>query len=79
GWLIWRDGVPRGETLAEVTSRADEVVAWARGDHGDKISDGLEKAGDFIDGKTGGKHSSTIDTVVDKAQDAVDKLGKHKD
>ncbi|MFJ5900752.1 antitoxin [Streptomyces sp. NPDC093064] len=47
--------------------------------HGDKISDGLEKAGDFIDGKTGGKHSSTIDTVVDKAQDAVDKLGKHKD
>ncbi|MFF4790307.1 antitoxin [Streptomyces sp. NPDC001276] len=47
--------------------------------HGDKISDGLQKAGDFIDGKTGGKHSNTIDTVVDKAQDAVDKLGKHKD
>lgn len=31
GWLIWRDGVPEGETLAEVTARADEVVAWARG------------------------------------------------
>ncbi|MEU5363063.1 histidine phosphatase family protein [Streptomyces sp. NPDC005925] len=30
GWLIWRDGVPGGETLAEVTARADEVVAWAR-------------------------------------------------
>jgi broad specificity phosphatase PhoE len=30
GWLIWRDGVPRGESLAEVTARADEVVAWAR-------------------------------------------------
>ncbi|CAM5255954.1 Alpha-ribazole phosphatase OS=Streptomyces glaucescens OX=1907 GN=SGLAU_12810 PE=4 SV=1 [Streptomyces glaucescens] len=30
GWLIWRDGVPDGETLAEVTARADEVVAWAR-------------------------------------------------
>jgi probable phosphoglycerate mutase len=30
GWLIWRDGVPEGETLTEVTSRADEVVAWAR-------------------------------------------------
>ncbi|MEU3346353.1 antitoxin [Streptomyces sp. NPDC006700] len=46
--------------------------------HGDKISDGLEKVGEFVDGKTGGKHSGTIDTVVDKAQDAVDKLGKHK-
>ncbi|MFI6941837.1 histidine phosphatase family protein [Streptomyces sp. NPDC050418] len=30
GWFIWRDGVPDGETLAEVSARADEVVAWAR-------------------------------------------------
>ncbi|MFC8200573.1 histidine phosphatase family protein [Streptomyces sp. NPDC060006] len=29
-WLIWRDGVPRGETLAEVTARADEVVERVR-------------------------------------------------
>ncbi|MFF4698528.1 histidine phosphatase family protein [Streptomyces chattanoogensis] len=29
-WLIWRDGVPEGETLAQVTARADEVIAWAR-------------------------------------------------
>ncbi|MFB6604525.1 histidine phosphatase family protein [Streptomyces noursei] len=29
-WLIWRDGVPAGETLAEVSARADEVVDWAR-------------------------------------------------
>ncbi|KJY43534.1 histidine phosphatase [Streptomyces sp. NRRL B-1568] len=30
GWLIWRDGVPEGETLAQLTARADEVVEWAR-------------------------------------------------
>ncbi|MEV4741058.1 histidine phosphatase family protein [Streptomyces sp. NPDC049555] len=29
-WLIWRDGVPEGETIAQVSARADEVVAWAR-------------------------------------------------
>ncbi|MFG2828665.1 histidine phosphatase family protein [Streptomyces sp. NPDC048434] len=29
-WLIWRDGVPDGETLAEVAARADEVIGWAR-------------------------------------------------
>ncbi|MFI6700974.1 histidine phosphatase family protein [Streptomyces sp. NPDC050509] len=29
-WLIWRDGVPDGESLAQVAARADEVVAWAR-------------------------------------------------
>ncbi|MEW2527301.1 histidine phosphatase family protein [Streptomyces sp. NPDC047071] len=31
GWFIWRDGVPDGETLAQVSARADEVVDWARG------------------------------------------------
>ncbi|MCX4827220.1 histidine phosphatase family protein [Streptomyces sp. NBC_01016] len=30
GWFIWRDGVPEGESLAEVTARADEVVEWVR-------------------------------------------------
>ncbi|WP_435643599.1 histidine phosphatase family protein [Streptomyces sp. H49] len=30
GWLIWRDGVPEGETIAEVTARVDEVVGWVR-------------------------------------------------
>ncbi|MDI3404362.1 histidine phosphatase family protein [Streptomyces cavernicola] len=30
GWLLWRDGVPEGETLDQVAARADEVVEWAR-------------------------------------------------
>ncbi|MCC3771301.1 histidine phosphatase family protein [Streptomyces sp. UNOC14_S4] len=29
-WLIWRDAVPEGETLAQISARADEVVEWAR-------------------------------------------------
>lgn len=29
-WLIWRDGVPEGESREEITARADEVVRWAR-------------------------------------------------
>ncbi|MEV4971636.1 histidine phosphatase family protein [Streptomyces scopuliridis] len=29
-WFIWRDGVPDGETLEQVSARADEVVSWAR-------------------------------------------------
>ena len=30
GWLMWRDGVPEGESLGQLSARADEVVAWAR-------------------------------------------------
>lgn len=29
-WLIWRDGVPGGETLAEVTERVDGVIDEVR-------------------------------------------------
>jgi probable phosphoglycerate mutase len=29
--VIWRDGVTGGESLAGLSARADEVVAWARG------------------------------------------------
>ncbi|MCF3961460.1 histidine phosphatase family protein [Streptomyces fuscigenes] len=37
GWFIWRDGVPGGESLAEVSARADEVVAWARSAERDAV------------------------------------------
>ncbi|MFF3770914.1 histidine phosphatase family protein [Streptomyces sp. NPDC002232] len=30
GWFIWRDAVPEGESLAQVSARADEIVEWAR-------------------------------------------------
>ncbi|RMI42752.1 histidine phosphatase family protein [Streptomyces triticirhizae] len=29
-WVIWRDGVRDGESMARLAERADEVVAWAR-------------------------------------------------
>ncbi|MBW5484225.1 histidine phosphatase family protein [Streptomyces bambusae] len=36
-WDLWRDGVPDGETLGQVSARADEVVAWARSDGHDAL------------------------------------------
>jgi probable phosphoglycerate mutase len=35
GWLIFRDGCPRGETPAEVGERVDRVIARARAAEGD--------------------------------------------
>ncbi|HXQ75143.1 MAG TPA: histidine phosphatase family protein [Acidimicrobiales bacterium] len=37
GWSLWFDGVPGGETLAEVATRADRVVAVARAAGGDVL------------------------------------------
>ena len=36
--------------------------------HDDKVDQGLEKAGDFADDKTGGKYGEHIDKGVDAAQ-----------
>jgi broad specificity phosphatase PhoE len=35
GWTLWRDGVPGGETPAEVGARADRVIAELRDAGGD--------------------------------------------
>lgn len=37
--------------------------------HGDKIEDGVEKAGEFVKGKFG--HEQQVDQVVDKIQDFI--------
>ena len=38
GWDLWSDGVPEGETAAEVGRRADRVVERARSVAGDTLA-----------------------------------------
>lgn len=37
GWVLWRDGVPGGETLEDVAARADRVVALTDEVEGDVL------------------------------------------
>lgn len=37
GWFIWRDGAPGGESVEEVTARADSVVSWVREQSGHSV------------------------------------------
>jgi MT0933-like antitoxin protein len=46
---------------------------------GDKVGEGLDKAGDFVDDKTGGKYSEQIDQGADRAKDALDGLDGQDD
>ena len=48
----------------------------AAGQHGDKVDEGIDKAGEMAKEKTGGQHDDKIDKGVDKAQEAADKLGQ---
>nr|WSY52143.1 antitoxin [Streptomyces sp. NBC_00886] len=60
------------DNLKDLKEKAEEIAEA----HGDKITDGLEKAGDLVDDKTDGKHTDKIDTTVDKAQDLVEQLAE---
>ncbi|WP_042410987.1 histidine phosphatase family protein [Streptacidiphilus carbonis] len=52
GWLIWRDGVPGGETLEQVAARADAFIDWTA-EHG-----GVPDPGTTV------MHSADSDVVV---------------
>ena len=42
------------------------------GGNADKVKDGLDKAADMIDDKTGGKYEDQIDTATEKIGDMLD-------
>ncbi|MDO5676637.1 MAG: antitoxin [Propionibacteriaceae bacterium] len=42
--------------------------------HEDKIEQGIEQAGDFVDEKTGGKYADKVDQAQDLANEQLDKL-----
>ncbi|GAA4294542.1 antitoxin [Actinokineospora soli] len=54
-----------GIDFNELKQKAEGLVEQ----HGDKIEDGVEKAGEFVKGKFG--HAEQVDQVVDKIQDMI--------
>ena len=54
--------------------KAKDAVEKAVDSQGEKIGEGLDKAADIVDDKTGGKYSDKIAQGVDKAKDALDGL-----
>ncbi|GAA1478166.1 hypothetical protein GCM10009623_26120 [Nocardioides aestuarii] len=47
--------------------------------HGDKISQGIDKAAKLADEKTQGKYSEKIDTAQQKSKEALEKLDGKQD
>jgi hypothetical protein len=47
-------------------------------DHEETIDDGIDKAADFADDKTGGKHTDKIEMGADKAKDFVEDLAEEE-
>ena len=60
--------------------KAKATLTDAVDQQGDKIAQGIDKAGSLANEKTGGKHADKIDQATGKARDALDSLdGKNDD
>jgi hypothetical protein len=46
------------------------------GQHGDKVDKVVEKAGDMVDEKTGGKYADKVDKAQEQAKKSADKWGE---
>lgn len=53
-----------------------DKVSETVSEHADEIKAGVDKAGDFVDDKTGAKYSDKVDQAQDFVKDQVDKLSK---
>lgn len=58
-------------TFDNMRDKAEDAAA----EHPDQVDEGIEKAGDFADDKTGGKYSDQVDRGQEKAGDYVEGLG----
>jgi MT0933-like antitoxin protein len=61
----------KGDAGAMGTALKDRVTGMASG-HRDQMDQGMDKAGQMLDDKTGNKYGDQIDTGVGKAKGMVD-------
>ena len=61
--------------LDDFADKAKDLAA----EHGDKVKEGIDKAAEAADDKTGGKYSDHINQGADKAKDVIDDLADDTD
>lgn len=60
------------DKLGMAKGKADDMMRQ----HGDKVDQGIDKAGETADRRTGGKYSDRIDSGVEKAKGAAHERGE---
>lgn len=62
------------DDMKDTAGKAADAVNDLADEHGDEAKQALDKAADVADDKTGGKYTDKIETGVDKADEAIDKM-----
>jgi MT0933-like antitoxin protein len=64
------------DTLKDKLGMSKGKASDAMRQHPDKVDQGIDKAGDAVDSRTGSKYSGQVDTGQDKAKDASRNYGE---
>ncbi len=67
------------DNISDLADQAKTKATELVDQHGDQVGDGLDKAGAFLDEKTGGQHSDQISQGLAKAKDGLDGLDGQDD
>ena len=67
------------DKLKKSVDEIKDKVVDAVDEHGPKIGEGIEKAADFVDEKTGHKYSDKIDKATGAVKGGLDKLDGKSD
>ena len=59
--------------------KAKDALTGAVDKHGEQVAEGIDKAAEMIDDKTGGKHADKLATGAEKAKEALDRLDGRND
>jgi hypothetical protein len=70
------EGLPNDAGAKKKVGGSAEAAKDFVADHADSVKDGITKAGDFVDEKSGGKLSAGVDKAQDAASNLVDKFKK---
>lgn len=63
-----------GDKFDELKNKAKEAI----GQHGDKVDEGVDRAGEFADEKTEGKYTDKIGQGGDKVKEGLERFGREE-
>lgn len=59
-----------GDKFDELKDKAKDAL----GQHGDKVDEGVDRAGGLVDERTGGRHSEQVQQGTEKAKEGLDRF-----
>lgn len=66
------------DSIGDAVNQHKDKLGEAVSTHSDKIAEGIDKAGDFVDQRTGNKYEDQVDKGQELAKDQLGRLSSRR-